>query len=584
MLSSVGCGTNPPAQPAPTITSFTATPASLPAGGGSVTLAWTTANATHLVIDNGVGDVTGLTSKIVGVTATTTFALAASNGSSPIISTVTIAVAAAANAPVIASFTATPSSLPAGGGSVTLAWTTSGATSLAIDNNVGTVTGLTSKVVSVTASTTFKLTATNAAGPVTSTSIVSVASAAGITCGPPVTLDSGANQVQSASAVTLASGKYVVSWLETEASSFSISKVRVFDGTQYLPEQTFAGSTANSVASKLPLLAADGDGVAYASWSDNSATPVGRAVEDPATHLFGANAPLAIGPTGLDQPSGLVGLAGGGAIDLFVAAGTNGFPSPTVSQFDPAAGTWGAKQLLLDGNFRVQELGGNFTGLAAASWVNTFPTPAGSPMTLGVATFDGTSWTTNPTPNSSLALTGPGASWEQTINLVYANGDVLFLLGLVNGAVNHILSSVRYHTATGQFDATPLSIDTGGASTMTAFMDSSDRATVIYAKSGQVMASQNNGAGWTTPVSLGTGVLLTAAMAPSGDVAVVISSNHDLRRLTAGGSTWSDPVPTHLTQSSAQHLAMAFDGAGHAVIFSPEFITPHIALQAVTCE
>jgi hypothetical protein len=445
------------------------------------------------------------------------------------------------------------------------------------------VTGLTSKIVSVTATTTFKLTATNAAGPVTSTAAVSVSAAAGVTCGPPVTLDSGANQVQSASAVTLASGNYAVSWLETPSSSFTISKVRVFDGAQYLPEQTFAGSTANSIASKLPLLAADGNGVAYASWSDSSATPVGRAVEDPATHLFGANAALAVGPTGLDQPSGLIGLAGGGAIDLFIANGPGGFPSPTVSQFDPAGGTWSAKQVLLDGNFRLQVLGGNFTGKAAASWINTFPQP-GSPMTLGVATFDGTSWTTNPTPNPALALTGAGAAWEQTVNLVQANGDVLFLYEVFSGAAGRILNSVRYHVATSQFDTTPLSIDTGSNGSLVAFMDSSDRATVIYAKSGQVMASQNNGAGWTTPVSLGAGFFLTAAMAPSGDVAVVISSNHGLRRLTAGGSTWSDPVPTNLTQSASDHMAMAFDGAGHAVIFSPEFVTPNIALQAVTCE
>jgi hypothetical protein len=162
---------------------------------------------------------------------------------------------------------------------------------------------------------------------------------------------------------------------------------------------------------------------------------------------------------------------------------------------------------------------------------------------------------------------------------------VLFVYELFSAAVGRILNSVRYHIATGQFDTTPLSIDTGSNGSVVAFMDSSDRATVIYLKSGQVMASQDNGGGWTTPVSLGTGFFLTAAMAPGGDVAVVISSDHSLRRLTAGGSTWSDPVPTHLTQSNpALHMAMAFDGAGHAVIFSPEFITPHIALQAVTCE
>src|SRR5215472_2578965 len=78
-------------------------------------------------------------------------------------------------APSIVFFTATPANLPAAGGSVTLAWSVSGAASLSIDQGVGDVTGLSSKVVSVTAGKTFALTATNAAGSSSGHATVTVA-------------------------------------------------------------------------------------------------------------------------------------------------------------------------------------------------------------------------------------------------------------------------------------------------------------------------------------------------------------------------------------------------------------------------
>ena len=65
-------------------------------------------------------------------------------------------------APVIASFTASPASVPPGGAS-TLSWSVSGATSLSIDGGVGTVTG-TSASVTPAATTVYTLTAVNGAG------------------------------------------------------------------------------------------------------------------------------------------------------------------------------------------------------------------------------------------------------------------------------------------------------------------------------------------------------------------------------------------------------------------------------------
>ena len=77
--------------------------------------------------------------------------------------------------PVIVSFTATPSTLAAGGGMTTLAWQVQNATSLSIDNGIGTVTG-TSTMTNVSATTVFTLTATNANGSAMTSTSVSVGS------------------------------------------------------------------------------------------------------------------------------------------------------------------------------------------------------------------------------------------------------------------------------------------------------------------------------------------------------------------------------------------------------------------------
>jgi hypothetical protein len=77
------------------------------------------------------------------------------------------------SAPVISSFTATPSAINSGQSS-TLAWSVTGATSLSIDQGIGTVTGLTSRVVTPAATTTYTLTATNSAGSATRQVLLSV--------------------------------------------------------------------------------------------------------------------------------------------------------------------------------------------------------------------------------------------------------------------------------------------------------------------------------------------------------------------------------------------------------------------------
>lgn len=76
-MTPIYTSSNIPSGAAPTISSFTATPASVSAGG-SVTLAWNVSNASYVVVTPGTGAVRGA-SITVQPSATTTYTLYATN-------------------------------------------------------------------------------------------------------------------------------------------------------------------------------------------------------------------------------------------------------------------------------------------------------------------------------------------------------------------------------------------------------------------------------------------------------------------------------------------------------------------------
>jgi hypothetical protein len=78
--------------PVPTITSFTAAPPALAAGGGTSLLSWTVVNADNLSLTPPGADVTAFTSAKETVTVTTTYVLAASNSLGETRSSVTVTV------------------------------------------------------------------------------------------------------------------------------------------------------------------------------------------------------------------------------------------------------------------------------------------------------------------------------------------------------------------------------------------------------------------------------------------------------------------------------------------------------------
>jgi hypothetical protein len=157
----------------PVINSFAADRTSIISGEYAI-LEWDISNATSMNIDNGVGSVETLTgTKSVFPTTTTTYTITASNSGGSVTKSVTITVSA--DEPEIVSFKATPPTIGAGESSV-LAWEINNATSVSINQGVGTVNEDSGTVtVNPTSTKTYTITATNTFGSTTETVEVFVA-------------------------------------------------------------------------------------------------------------------------------------------------------------------------------------------------------------------------------------------------------------------------------------------------------------------------------------------------------------------------------------------------------------------------
>ncbi len=155
-LQLVPSGTTPaPPVPAPkpTISSFTATPASILTGSSTV-LAWAVSGASSTSIDQGVGAVTG-SSKSVSPTQSVTYTLTAINPSGTATSSVKVSVTLPPPPPApkpSCTLSANPTSI-AQGSSTVLTFGSQNAASGSIDNGVGAVAASGTKTVSPSANT-----------------------------------------------------------------------------------------------------------------------------------------------------------------------------------------------------------------------------------------------------------------------------------------------------------------------------------------------------------------------------------------------------------------------------------------------
>jgi hypothetical protein len=171
------------------IISFNAEPSSISAGESS-DLSWNVSGATTISIDQGIGNVALTGTRAVAPVTTTIYTLTASNSSGSTTATTQVVVTGTPTPspspspsptptvwPTVNYFMANPSVIAAGG-STTLGWDVSNATSVVIDNGVGSVVSAGTAVVSPAASTNYTLTATNATGSYYMTIAVLVTGAA----------------------------------------------------------------------------------------------------------------------------------------------------------------------------------------------------------------------------------------------------------------------------------------------------------------------------------------------------------------------------------------------------------------------
>ena len=237
-----GAGLLPALAPVAPTATLTASPATV-APGSSATLSWTTAYASTVTINNGIGAVATSGSMSVSPSSTTQYTLSATSvdGTTTSVATVTVQ----ANPPT-AKLTASPTTVSPGS-SATLTWKTTNATSISIDNGIGTVAASGSTTVNPTATTTYTLTATGSAGgTITATATVTVQKTM-----PTVTITASPSTITAGQTSTL-------TWSTTNATTVSIDQgigivpasgttvVSPTNTTQYTLTATGSGGTATA--------------------------------------------------------------------------------------------------------------------------------------------------------------------------------------------------------------------------------------------------------------------------------------------------------------------------------------------------
>jgi YVTN family beta-propeller protein len=191
---------------APTVT-LQASPVTIMAGSTAI-LSWTSTNAATAVIDNGVDNVPINGSITVTPTATTTYKITVSNTVLTGVATAKVTVIGTVPTVTIA---AMPATIQAGGSS-TLTWTSTNATSASLDNGIGTVPVNGSRVVTPAATTTFKITVTGTGGSVNASVTVSISEPP-----PTVTITASPDTIPPGGSSTL-------TWTAANATSVSIDQ------------------------------------------------------------------------------------------------------------------------------------------------------------------------------------------------------------------------------------------------------------------------------------------------------------------------------------------------------------------------
>ncbi|MCP3946334.1 MAG: hypothetical protein GY709_05865, partial [Herbaspirillum sp.] len=161
---------------------ISADPATLPAGGGTSVLTWNTAYADSCVIEPDIGSVDPNGSVTVSLTETVEYILTATGPGGT--SAVSVTIQTGPLPEVSAEISANPMTLPTGGGTSVLTWSTENADSCFIEPDIGDVPCGDSVGVSLTGTTEYILTSTGSGGTATAEVTVTV-SDVNISADPP---------------------------------------------------------------------------------------------------------------------------------------------------------------------------------------------------------------------------------------------------------------------------------------------------------------------------------------------------------------------------------------------------------------
>ncbi len=238
------------------LTTFTAAPSNLPAGGGNTTLVWAATGVDSIEIDNGVlANTTTLSGNdTVSVAQTITYKLKLIKaGTTPVECPLTVTVApaitpltCAANVTFTGNGSAGTVNLPSSGGDVALAWTVTGADSIEINNgvlaNTATLIGDNTQT-GITADKTFTLKAFKAGTtPIECPLLVDVATGGGGSSDPVCQFD-----VTPTNFTNGTGGSVSLNWSSTNADSVTLDGVEVALNDTITKNVTTLGNTTFTI-------------------------------------------------------------------------------------------------------------------------------------------------------------------------------------------------------------------------------------------------------------------------------------------------------------------------------------------------
>ena len=216
--------------------------------GESANLSWVVVSATSVSIDNEIGSVALSGHRIVFPTQNTTYILTASNATMTKSASVTIIVNSALNESSepteisIVSFEVTPSIIDLGA-SANLSWVVTGATSVSINQGIGSIALSGHRIVIPTETTTYTLTASNAFTSKQASVMIQIRSEPSL---PPVTPNIACSTDSTTNKITIVTADVDIQWDDITITTNPMNTWRIYynSGSTALPDNSYPNNAA----------------------------------------------------------------------------------------------------------------------------------------------------------------------------------------------------------------------------------------------------------------------------------------------------------------------------------------------------